>query len=445
MRTWSAAAALGLAGALVACGGDAEADPQHGAEAQLDPGPLIEVAPDRPWGGDGTGTGALNRALALHPGPVRLQLGPGHYVLDSEDYTDPTCGNCEDAQQAVPASVGLRVSGRNVTLFATNPDSVVIHTRAGYGILFEDCVDCVLRGVTVTGGVRDRDPRATNAGIVVRESSVILQRCVVEDNVGDPDLVRDIVVGIGGVVGREGSRIDLRTCLIKGNSWDGVALYRGAEATVRGTVIDGMDRATGSDVGGGRGVGIGVTWDARAVIEENRVARYWKGVGVFADAHAQVRENVVEEMATWGIAVWGDGRWPSAFVEDNVVYRTGACGILVDVGTAPPADGGTEIPPGAISRNALVQTTLEPRYDSGDPYCPQRPLARVRVPESWPVTDNLFHGNRRSGPEVDAELDLTTFITRAMRLYTFEIEPQAATTDSFFMEAFRDDFGPPFR
>ncbi|MDH3223891.1 MAG: right-handed parallel beta-helix repeat-containing protein, partial [Gemmatimonadota bacterium] len=343
----------------MACGGDAENDSRPGSGAQPDAGPLIEVEPDRTWDGTGVGTGALNRALARHPGPVRLQLEPGHYVLEAEDYTDPTCGNCEDARQAVPGSVGLRVSGRNVTLFGNDPDSVVIHTGAGHGILFDDCLDCVLRGVTVTGGVRDRDPRATNAAVVVRESSVILQRCVLEDNVGDADLVRETVVGIGGVVGREGSRIDLRTCLILGNSWDGVALYRGAEATIRGAVIDGVDRATGSDVGGGRGVGIGVTWDARAVIEENRIVRYWKGIGVFADAHAQVRENVVEDMATWGIAVWGDGRSPSAFVEDNVVYRTGACGILIDVASGAPEHGTAGQAPGAISRNALIETTLD--------------------------------------------------------------------------------------
>ena len=404
--------------------------------------PVIVVDPDRPLNGTGSGSGALNRALSNTTGPVQFELRPGHYVLDPVEYTDPTCGNCEDPAEPVPATVGARVTGRNVTIFGSDPDSVVIHTRAGYGLLFDACEDCVLRGVTVTGGSRDPDPRATNGGVVVRQSSLILQRCAVSDNVGSADLVRDIVVGISGVVGREGSRIALRTCRITGNSWDGVALYRDAEAQVRGAVIDGVDRATGSSVGGGRGVGIGATWNARVVVEETRVARYWKGIGVFGEAHAQIRENVVEEMATWGIAVWGDGRSPSAFVEDNVVYRTGACGILVDVGS--PGDG-APAPAGAISRNALVETALDERYDDGDPYCPQQPIARVRVPESWPMDDNLFHANRRGGAPGDEELDLETFLARAMRLYTFEIEPQAATTDSFFMQAFAEDFGPPFR
>ena len=97
-------------------------------------------------------------------------------------------------------------------------------------------------------------------------------------------------------------------------------------------------------------------------------------------------------MATWGIAVWGDGRAPSAFVEDNVIFRTGACGILVDV--AQPK-GGSAPREGAISRNALVETVQDERYDDGDLYCPQQPIARVSVPDTWPVTDNLFHANRR--------------------------------------------------
>ncbi|NNF29734.1 MAG: right-handed parallel beta-helix repeat-containing protein [Gemmatimonadetes bacterium] len=400
----------------------------------------VTVEPDRGWGEQAGGSGSLNRALAGVAGPTILELRPGHYVLEPSDYADPTCGNCESDEGPVPGSVGLRISGRKVTIAGPDPDSVMIHTGAGYGLLFHDCEDCVLRGVTVTGGVRDPDPRATNGGIVVRGSSVILQRCVVSNNVGDPDLVRDIVVGISGIVGREGGDIDVRTCRLAGNSWDGIALYRDAQATIRGTVIDGVDRATGDRVGGGRGVGIGVTWNARAVIEENRIARYWKGIGVFAEAHAQIRENVIEEMATWGIAVWGDGRMPSAFVEDNVVFRTGACGILVDV---PTGAGEGSFPPGALARNALVETTLDGRYDSGDPYCPQQPLAGVSVPDSWPVENNLFHRNRRPGPA--EELDLESFIERAMRLYTFEIEPQAATTSSFFMDAYQEDFGPPFR
>ena len=73
-------------------------------------------------------------------------------------------------------------------------------------------------------------------------------------------------------------------------------------------VIDGVDKAGGKARGGGRGVAIGVTWNASAEIRRNRVTRYWKGIGLFVDARGTVEENVVEEMLTWGIAFWDAGR-----------------------------------------------------------------------------------------------------------------------------------------
>lgn len=401
--------------------------------------PVIVVAPDVTLAATWTGErGALDRAVAALEGPAQLQLQPGHYYLEPEPYRDPTCGNCEDPAQDVSGTVGLVISGSNVSLLGAAADSVFIHTSAGYGILFDDCEGCLLRGITVTGGERDADPRATNGAIVARASTVTLQRCNLLDNIGNAETVTETVVGIAGIVGREGSDLDVRNCLIKRNSWDGIALYRDSEAEIRGTTIDGVDRATGSTIGGGRGVGIGVTWNARAVIEENLVQRYWKGIGAFGNAHAQIRENVVEEMTTWGIALSNDAGAMTAFVESNVVFRTGACGILVDI-----EDLGGE--PGAVGKNLIVETTLDAAYDGGEPYCSQQPLARVNVPESWQIRGNLFHGNRVPGPPQDNELDLETMIARAMRLYTFEIEPQRATTRSEFIAAYKEAFGPPFR
>ena len=166
--------------------------------------------------------------------------------------------------------------------------------------------------------------------MVVRNGRVAIEGCRLGRNVGDSAIVASTVVGIAGVVGREGSDIRLEDCVVEGNSWDGVALYRGAGARITGNVIDGLDRASGGVVGGGRGVGIGLTWDARAVVESNMVRNYWKGIGVFVDARAEVRHNVVEDILTWGLAYWGpEGSRPSAVVEENVVYRTGACGASV--------------------------------------------------------------------------------------------------------------------
>lgn len=332
---------------------------------------------------------SLQRALADAAPGTTISLRAGEYVLEPVAFVDSTCGNCEDPSETVPATRGVRISGTRIRLAGADRDEVVIRTRAGYGILFEDCNDCVLRGVTVSDGERDADGRATDAAIVVRRSTVTVEDCVLRDNVGDPAVVAQTVVGIAGVAVREGGDVTVRGCAITRNSWDGIALYRGARAHIHDNVIDGVDRAAGGRVGGGRGVGIGMTWDARAVVERNRVTRYWKGIGIFVDADADVRENVVEDILTWGISLWGpDGATPAARIERNIVFETGACGVMID-----RPDGGAE--PGTLTDNVVMRTGLNERYDSGEPYCWQRPIARHHVPAGFIERDNALLHNRQ--------------------------------------------------
>ncbi len=321
-------------------------------------------------------------------------LMPGDYKLDPAAYVDSTCGNCESPDTPVEATVGLVVSGVGVVIEGSSedPGDVVIHTDAGYGILFEDCENCVLRGVTVTGGSRDPDGRATDAGVVVRRGSVKIENCIIRDNVGDPDLVRETVVGIIGIAGREGASIEVRGNQITRNSWDGIALYRGARASITNNVIDGIDKAKGETIGGGRGVGIGVTWDAVAHVEHNLVRRYWKGIGIFVDAECHVIENVVEEILTWGIAFWDAGRGaPFVRMERNLVYDTGACGISI----SSRAEG--NMPYGWCRENVVVLTGSDPKYDDPEAYCAQCPIAVEARPEGFVIEGNVLYQNRRAG------------------------------------------------
>jgi parallel beta-helix repeat protein len=332
---------------------------------------------------------SLQRALAEASPGTTITLRTGQYVLDPVAYTDSTCGNCQDADEDVPATLGARISGSGLRLLGVHRDSVVIHTRAGYGLLFEDCHECVMRDITVTGGIRDADGRATDAAIVVRRSTLMIDRCAIRDNIGDSTVVASTVVGIAGIAVREGGDVTVSGCDITRNSWDGIALYRGARAHIHDNTIDGVDKAAGGRVGGGRGVGIGLTWDARAIVERNRVTRYWKGIGVFVEAEADVRENIVEDILTWGIALWGpDGATPDARIDRNIVYRTGACGVMID-----RPDGGSA--PGTLTDNLIVRTGQNQRYDSGEPYCWQRPIARHHVPASFVEQDNVLFDNRQ--------------------------------------------------
>jgi hypothetical protein len=297
----------------------------------------------------------------------------------------------------------------------------------------------------VTDGVRDPDGRATDAGVVVREGTVTLTDCTIRDNLGDSAVVHSVVVGVAGVAVRENADVTVERCRIEGNSWDGIAAYRGASLKAFDNVVDGVDKASGAAMGGGRGVGIGMTWDARGFIEGNHVTRYWKGIGVFVDAHAEITGNVVEDVLTWGIAYWGpDGGRPVAWIHDNVVFETGACGVSIDRAApyerqprpqrpGPPEDGarrdgtspvpeGQEGPPqdsrrlggldrggpGALQGNILVRTGQDERYDSGEPYCFQRPIARHNVPDDFVIEGNLVHDVRQPGelprePALDAE------------------------------------------
>lgn len=338
-----------------------------------------------------------------------LRLTGGQYELTPEPYSEETCGNCQAQHTRVEATVGLRVTGRSIAIVGDPKDPAVIHTRSGYGILFEDCTDCRLEGVTITDGIRDPDGHATDAAVVVKRSRVRLIGNRIVDNLGDSTEVQRLVVGIMGVAGREGAELTLVDNWIIRNSWDGVALYHGVKAFLRNNVIDGVDKALGAAHGGGRGVGIGVTWDSVADIRGNYVTRYWKGIGIFQDARATVEENIVEDVATWGLTLWDAGTGhPSAIFRSNAVFRTGACGASISAtpkrvarqtGAGAPPPGAP--PAGCLIGNAFVQTGQNPRYDGGDPYGAQTAIARDipragRGPIFFPIEENLFFRNRES-------------------------------------------------
>ena len=370
---------LGVLAALAAC------------RAAKPPVPTLDVRP-------GDDVQALFDTLS---GPARVSFAPGDYRLEPVAFEDPSCGNCTDPAERVPATRGLLVSGTGIELLGASARSVALHTDSGYGVLFDGCAGCRLSGITVADGARDPDGRATDAGVVIRNGAVTLEDCVVRDNLGDSAVVHTVVVGIAGIAVREGGVATVRRCLIERNSWDGIAAYRGAELIAQDNVVDGVDRARGARMGGGRGTGIGVTGNARATLRGNLVTRYWKGIGVFADARADVEHNVVEDLLAWGIAYWGadEGR-PFARIRGNVVFDTGACGVIVERRDADAAE------PGELVGNVLVRTGQDERYDEGDPYCAQRPIARHAVPAAFRIEGNVIHDVRQPGSlPLDATVD----------------------------------------
>ncbi len=386
--------------------------------------------------------GELQAALSSPLQDVTIRLAPGDYHLTPSDGIDESCGNCDDPAREIPITIGVRVSGRAVWIEGPDRGEAVIYTHAGYGVFFEDCADCRIKNVTVTGGVRDESPDATDAAIVARRSKLYVQNCVIRDNIGDADLLARNVVGIIGVCGREGANLFVYESRIIRNSWDGIALYRDAEARIFHNVIDGVDRAAAKEAGGGRGVAVGVTWNATARIERNLIRRYWKGVGIFVDARAQVVNNVIEEMLTWGIVCWdaGTGR-PSAAIGGNAIFDCGACGMSIT--RATPLGSGEYA---SFTGNAVVRTGQNPKYDDAESYCPQCAVAIIAAPDGFRFQNNLFYDNRRATtdlPDYDIAEDVfRNRVSRTIRTIVGPADGYAARVvfreSSFIREYTRD-------
>ncbi len=290
-----------------------------------------------------------------------LVIRPGTYEASPSELTEPLCGNCEEHVTDVQATVGFLVEGKGIHLIGSGPDETVLVTNAGYGLLFVDSRSSHVADLRITGGKRDPDGMATDAGVVVRRSSVTLTGLEIVDN---DHRLEDVVVGIGGVMGREGAEITVTNCVIRNNGWDGIALYRGAVAFI-----------ADNDISVGRGAGIGITWDASAVVLRNRISGYWKGIGTFGSSRATVRNNAIFDNLGWGIVITGESFMEAA---NNVVARNGNCGFALwsDVAT------------GLFTNNIVVGNGWREEW-----VCPPVGIWMNGNPENVGITFNDVWGN----------------------------------------------------
>ena len=237
---------------------------------------------------------------------------PGTYEAKPEEYIEELCGNCQEHKTRVTATRGFIIQNKGLNIIGSGKDNTILVTNAGCGVLFEQSRNSFITKLKITGGKRDPDGNATDAGIVTKFSTVTIKDLEVSDNTHRLD---GVVVGIGGVFGRENSEIHILNSRIQNNGWDGVALYRGATACISDNVI--CD---------GRGAGIGITWDAVATVYRNEISGYWKGIGTFGNSRAVVRNNLVRENLGWGIIATGTSFMDAS---NNVITRNGNCGFAV--------------------------------------------------------------------------------------------------------------------
>ncbi len=216
----------------------------------------------------------LQEAIIAAEDGALIILEPGIYEAEPSEFIEHQCGNCFDPSTEVTASAGFVIKGKSLTIMGSGADRTELVTNAGYGVYIEDCPNVEITSLAITGGERDQDGNATCAAVVARGSSVEIAWCAIHDNQGDFETT---VAGIGGVMGREGAMLHIHHNRIHDNSWDGVALYRGAVADVH-------DNAIWS----GRGAGVGITWDAYATVIRNDIHDYWKGIGSFGNTRVGV-------------------------------------------------------------------------------------------------------------------------------------------------------------
>jgi hypothetical protein len=242
----------------------------------------------------------------------QIVILPGKYEAKPSSYIEELCGNCQEHKTQVNATRGFLIKNKSVHLIGSGPEETVLVTSAGYGILFENSRGSSISGVKITGGKRDPDGNATNAAVVAKFSQVTVKGNHIVDNSHRIDTV---VVGIGGVFGRENSELFILNNRIEANGWDGVALYRGSSAFIADNVIS-----------EGRGAGVGITWDASATVLRNKISGFWKGIGTFGNSKAVVRNNAVFDNLGWGIIATG-----TSFMEasNNVIVRNGNCGFAI--------------------------------------------------------------------------------------------------------------------
>jgi parallel beta-helix repeat protein len=272
-----------------------------------------------------------------------ITLKAGVYEAAPTEYIDDLCGNCRNHQTNVRGTKGFIIKDKTVFIRGEDKEKVILKTNAGYGVLFINSMHSSISNLTISGGVRDTSGDATNAGIVLKYSKVRIFDCIISN-----DTVRTSktpIVGVSGIVLREGSEAIIRSNIIRNNTWDGIALYRGGLAYIMDNIIE-----------NGRGAGIGITWDAAAFVFRNRVSGFWKGIGTFGTSTAVVKNNTVFDNLGWGIVISGNSYM---LVENNVITRNGNCGV------APWCDS-LENGSGVITNNIITENGWRKEW-----VCPQ--------------------------------------------------------------------------
>ncbi len=121
---------------------------------------------------------------------------PGTYEAKPEEYLEELCGNCQEHKTRVNATRGFLIQNKGLNIIGSGKDNTILLTNAGYGVLFEQSRNSFITKLKITGGKRDPDGNATDAGIVTKFSTVTVKDMEISDNT---HRLENVVVGIGGI------------------------------------------------------------------------------------------------------------------------------------------------------------------------------------------------------------------------------------------------------
>ena len=350
-------------------------DPDMNWSPKIFNGPVFYVATDTGVQGEGSidkPFSDLQHAMDLAPDGSIIKLLPGIHTAHPEPYTDPSCGNCEPNSTKTPrATVGFRIKDKSLKILGSGADSTILKTNSGYGLYVNNSCESELSELTITGGVRDIDPDASDGAVVVRESRLIIQNLIISNNNGLLP-APNYYPGIAGIVARERSDLVIINTKIANNSWDGVAVYNSGKIRLYNSVIK-----------EGYGVGVGTTGSAKSIIINNNISNYWKGIGAFADSEVIAYNNTIHHNLGWGMYAGTTGKIDYS---NNTVAYNDMNGVTL-----------SQVNNGIFQNNLIAFNGLyrEKRYPENS--FGGRSGLRLYTQESqWQIRYNVLYGNRLS-------------------------------------------------
>jgi hypothetical protein len=369
----------------------------------------------------------LDTLFSVWHDSINVILKPGDYHLTPKREIDTDIVSRNGKAVPVYYTYGLKIMARYVKISGPPKFAAMIFTNAGYGLFFLNCEHAEVDGLIITSGRRDSDSMATDAAIVIKNSTVYINNNLIFDNIGDSAMLAITNQGIMGICVREGSHAYIVKNQIARNTYNGISVYRDAAAMISDNVIDGVDsyneslsslrfykREPENLKDGGRGTGIFFTRNSKGIVKSNIIKRYRSGVGIFVNANVELKENIIENIKTWGICIWdADTGRPVARIERNVIFKTGACGIGVIRYLEPKKED-----PGFLVNNIIVETAQDSRFDAPDKFCYQCALAVHGAPDKFIIQNNIFYQNRWLSPcSSDSDMMLPQFVNMLQTRY----------------------------